>query len=193
MYFLSFVWTVKSLKPTPGFQFLSWPSCLENGRSKEKFSQSCTEIVCPKALLTDWSCSGKSTAFCQKGAVPCETLHRIRGIFTLWACCVVGPTCAVSITLRVTKCPWLDLVGICKPRDSRRGVCGRRGSRDALTQEWFLGSGKRWPHKEPCWLRQRQDFLWGWRSASPTRSGKQRDSRLQVPSWLVPTFLQPRF
>lgn len=39
--------------------------------------------------------------------------------------------CAVSITLHVTKCPWLDLVGICKPWDSWRGVRGRMGSCDA--------------------------------------------------------------
>lgn len=113
------------------------------------------------------SCSGKRTALCQREAVPCEILHGIRGILNLRVCCMVVPTCAVSITLPVTKCPWLDLVGICKPQDSRRDVweegimcCGANFICNSLTQEWLLGSGKRWLHKEPGWSLQRQYFLW---------------------------------
>lgn len=85
------------------------------------------------SALKSWSHFGLTLGkgqLCQREAVPCEILHGIREIFKLWVWCLVGSTCVFSITLHVTTCPWLDLVGICKPRDSRRDVCGRRGSCD---------------------------------------------------------------
>lgn len=99
-------------------------------RLLQKYSWNWTRIVCPKGLVTFYSCSGKRKTLCQSEAVPCESLHGISKIFHLWACCLASSMCTVSITLHVTKCPWLDLVGICKPWDSRRDVCGRRGSCD---------------------------------------------------------------
>lgn len=125
-----FVHIVRSLKPRPAFQCLLWPSCSANGRSRAEISWNWTGTVCPKQLVTLGSCSGKRTALFQRESVPCDILHGIRGMFHLWVCCMASPTCAISITPHVTKCPWLDLVGICKPWDSKRDVCGRRGSCD---------------------------------------------------------------
>lgn len=166
----------------------------------QKYSWNWTGIVCPKGWVTLRSCPGKRTAFCQREAVPCEALHGITEIFNFWVCCVVGPTYVISIIPPVTKCPWLDLVGICKPRDPRRDVCGRGGH--VMWSKLYLQfpnsgviSGK-WQEvapQRPCRLLQRQYFLWRWRSASMTRSGKQRDSWLQALPWPASAFLQARF
>lgn len=73
----------------------------------------------------------EKAALCQRESVPCNILHGIREIFNLWICCMASATCPlISITLHVTRCPWLDLVGKCKPWDSEREFCGRRGSCD---------------------------------------------------------------
>lgn len=99
---------------------------LANVRQKCTYSQDRNRIVCQVWLVTLQSCLEQKSAFSQRQAVPCEIYIELAkfSILELTQYVLFPSFC------HVTKCPWLDLVGICKPRGSRRDVCGRRESCD---------------------------------------------------------------
>lgn len=108
----------------------------------QKYSWTGTGIVCPEALVTQCLALGKEQLPVKGKQSHVKSYMELEEFSVSKLVARLSLHVLVSITLHVTKCPWLDLVGICKPQDSRRDVweegimcCGANFICNSLTQE----------------------------------------------------------